>query len=70
MNLYQEVQLYMMRSSRFDSSRNQEGKNHDLRQEEEPPELQVEYLMLHIQQHHDKKSSGKEKRKGEKKEQC
>ncbi len=67
MNLYQEVHLYMMRSSRFHSSRNQERKNHDLRQEEEPPELQVEYLMLHIQQHHDNKSSGKEKRKGKKK---
>jgi hypothetical protein len=51
MNLYQEVQFYMMRSSRFHSSRNQERKNHDLRQEEEPPELQVEYLMLRIQQH-------------------
>lgn len=65
MNLYQEV--HMMRSFRFHSSRNQERKNHDLRQEEEPLELQVEYLMLHIQQHHDNKSSGKEKRKGKKK---
>lgn len=30
-------------------------------QEEEPPKLQMEYLMLHIQKHHDKKSSRKEK---------